>query len=116
MQGRTLYVGNLSDSLRKEKLFELDKTMGDVTSKYRLKVLGYIDELNGKATEAQKKRYEITLRQIDKASANLFPNMNLQERELSFFHYANKYGVDVLKKIFDELAINKFEHQVVELE
>ena len=103
------------DSL-KEKLFELDKTMSDVTSKYRLKVLAYIDELSGKATEAQKKRYEITLRQIDKASANLFPNMNLQERELSFFHYANKYGVDVLKKIFDELAINKFDHQVIELE
>jgi bacillithiol biosynthesis cysteine-adding enzyme BshC len=100
----------------KEKLFELDKTMGDVTSKYRLKVLGYIDELNGKAAEAQKKRYEITLRQIDKASANLFPDMNLQERELSFFHYANKYGVDVLKKIFEELAINKFEHQVIELD
>jgi bacillithiol synthase len=100
----------------KEKLFELDKTMGDVTSKYRLKVLAYIDELSGKATEAQKKRYEITLRQIDKASANLFPNMNLQERELSFFHYANKYGVDVLKKIFDELIINKFEHQVIELD
>lgn len=100
----------------KEKLFELDKTMGDVTSKYRLKVLGYIDELNGKATEAQKKRYEITLRQIDKTSANLFPNMNLQERELSFFHFANKYGVDVLKKIFDGLVINKFEHQVIELE
>ena len=100
----------------KEKLFELDKTMGDVTSKYRLKVLGYIDELNGKATEAQKKRYEITLRQIDKASANLFPNMNLQERELSFFHYANKYGLDILKKLFEELAINKFEHQVIELD
>jgi len=100
----------------KEKLFELDKTMGDVTSKYRLKVLGYIDELKGKAAEAQKKRYEITLRQIDKASANLFPEMNLQERELSFFHYANKYGVDVLKKIFEELAINKFEHQVIELD
>ena len=100
----------------KEKLFELDKTMGDVTSKYRLKVLGYVDELKEKAAEAQKKRYEITLRQIDKASANLFPDMNLQERELSFFHYANKYGVDVLKKIFEELAINKFEHQVIELD
>ena len=100
----------------KEKLFELDKTMGDVTSKYRLKVLGYIDELNGKATEAQKKRYEITLRQIDKASANLFPNMNLQERELSFFHYANKYGLDILKNLFEELVINKFEHQVIELD
>src|SRR3989339_234360 len=107
---------DLAFDILKEKLFELDKTMGDVTSKYRLKVLGYIDELNGKATEAQKKRYDITLRQIDKASANLFPNMNLQERELSFFHYANKYSVDVLQKIFDDLAINKFEHQIIELE
>lgn len=100
----------------KEKLFEIDKTMTDVTSKYRVKVLGYVDELSVKATEAQKKRYEITLRQVDKASANLYPNLNLQERELNFFNYANKYGVEVLKKIFELLVINKFEHQVIELE
>jgi RNA recognition motif-containing protein len=30
MQGRTLYVGNLSDSLRKEKLFELFSSYGSV--------------------------------------------------------------------------------------
>jgi RNA recognition motif-containing protein len=30
MQGRTLYVGNLSDSLRKEKLFELFSGYGSV--------------------------------------------------------------------------------------
>ncbi len=99
----------------KEKLLELDKTMGEVSTKYRVKILNYVDELNAKATEAQKKRYEITLRQIDKASANLFPNLNLQERELNFFHYANRYGVDFLQKIIDDLAINKFEHQVIEL-
>lgn len=107
---------NLTFDNLKEKLFEIDKTMTDVTSKYHIKVLAYIAELNTKAVEAQKKRYEITLRQIDKASANLFPNMNLQERELGFFQYANKYGVEVLKKIFEELAINKFEHQVIEIE
>ncbi len=100
----------------KEKLFEIDKTLGEVNTKYRIKVLTYIDELNAKATEAQKKRYEITLRQIDKASLILYPNLNLQERELSFFQFANKYSVDILKKIFEELAINKFEHQVIELD
>lgn len=100
----------------KEKLFEIDKTMSEVTSRYRLKVLSYLDELNSKTVEAQKKRYEITLRQIDKASANLYPNANLQERELNFYQFANKYGTDFLKKIFEELAINKFEHQVIEIE
>ncbi len=107
---------NLTFDNLKEKLFEIEKTMTDVASKYHIKILTYIDELNTKAVEAQKKRYEITLRQIDKASANLFPNMNLQERELGFFQYANKYGVEVLQKIFEELAINKFEHQVIEIE
>ena len=100
----------------KEKLFEIDKTLGEVNTKYRIKVLTYIDELNAKATEAQKKRYEITLRQIDKASLILYPNLNLQERELSFFQFVNKYSVDILKKIYEELAINKFEHQIIELD
>lgn len=99
----------------KENLFEIDKTLSEVVTKVRIKVLTHIDEVNGKATEAQKKRYEITLRQIDKTSAVLFPNLNLQERELSFFQFANKYGVEFMEKLYAELAINKFQHQVIEL-
>lgn len=100
----------------KEKLYSVEKTMSDVTSKYRSKVLSYIDELNAKAVEAQKKRFEITLRQIDKAAVNLYPNNNLQEREFSFYQFANKYDLEVIKKIFNELEINKFEHQIIEIE
>ena len=100
----------------KEILFGIDRTMNDVVSKYRTKVLAYLDEINSKAFEAQKKRHEIALRQIDKAAINIFPNMNLQERELSFYHFANKYDLEFFKKIFDELTINKFEHQIIEIE
>jgi RNA recognition motif-containing protein len=38
MQGRTLYVGNLSESLRKEKLFELFSGYGSVLD---VKIVGY---------------------------------------------------------------------------
>lgn len=100
----------------KEKLFAVEKTMSDVTDKYRSKVLSYIDELNTKALEAQKKRFEITFRQIDKAGINLYPNNNLQEREFCFYQFANKYDLEILKKIFDEMHINKFEHQIIEVE
>ena len=99
----------------KEKLSEIDKTMGDASIKYKEKVLSYIDELNSKAVDAQKKRYDITLRQIDKLSSNLYPNMNLQERELSYFQFAVKYGPDTMKKIYNDLIINKFEHQIINL-
>jgi len=99
----------------KEKLFEFDKTIADATGKYRQKVLSYLEELKGKAAEAQKKKHEITLRQIDKLTNSLFPNNNLQERELNFVYFYNKYGGSFTDKLFNELKINNFEHQVIKL-
>jgi len=99
----------------KEKLIDLDKTIADSSNRYRDKILSNISELKSKAEKAQQKKYEVTLRQIDRAAVHLFPNSNLQEREINFINFANKYGEDFLKKIFDELQINKFEHQVIKL-
>ena len=105
----------LSFDQLKEKLFELDKTLSDASTKYKQKIINYIDELKSKTIEAQKKKFEVTLRQIDKLAVNVFPNGNLQEREINFIHYANKYGDNFLKLVFDELAINKFEHQLINM-
>jgi len=99
----------------KEKLFELDKQTADGSKKYRDKIINTLQELRGKAENTQIKKYEVTLRQIDRAAINLYPNSNLQERELNFVHFANKYGMDFINFIFDNLEINKFEHQVIEM-
>jgi len=97
----------------KEKLFDIDKTIADSSKKYRDKILGSVNELKSKAEKAEQKKYDVTLRQIDRAAVNIFPNSTLQERELNFVQFANKYGDDFVKKIFDELQINKFEHQII---
>lgn len=99
----------------KEKLIDLDKTIADSSNRYRDKILSTVNELKSKAEKAQQKKYEVTLRQIDRAAVHLFPNSNLQEREINFINFANKYGEEFLKKIFDELQINKFEHQVIKI-
>jgi bacillithiol biosynthesis cysteine-adding enzyme BshC len=99
----------------KEKLIDLDKTIADSSNRYRDKIISTVSELKSKAEKAQQKKYEVTLRQIDRAAVHLFPNSNLQEREINFLYFANKYGEEFLKKIFDELQINKFEHQVIKL-
>ncbi len=99
----------------KEKLFDFDKTMSDAGTKYRQKILNYLDEFRGKAIDSQKRKYETTLRQIDKLSSTLFPNGTLQEREINFVYFVNKYGPDILDKIFDEIEINKFEHQIINI-
>lgn len=99
----------------KEKLFEFDKTIADASAKYKQKIFNYLDELKSKAFDAQKKKHEATLRQLDKLTVSLYPNLNLQERELNFIYYYNKYGENFIEKIFNELTINKFEHQLIKL-
>jgi bacillithiol biosynthesis cysteine-adding enzyme BshC len=113
-EGITNQIEATFDQL-KEKLLDLDKTIADSSNRYRDKILSNITELKSKAEKAQQKKYEVTLRQIDRAAVHLFPNSNLQERELNFIYFANKYGEDFIRKIFDELQINKFEHQVIRL-
>jgi uncharacterized protein YllA (UPF0747 family) len=102
------------DRLR-EKLFALDKTIADTSKKYRGKIFNALNELKGKAEQAQNQKFEVTLRQLDRASTIIFPGANLQEREINFTYFVNKYGEEFIKKIFDELEIDKFEHQVIEL-
>jgi bacillithiol biosynthesis cysteine-adding enzyme BshC len=99
----------------KEKLFGIDPTLKDLSDKTYQKIKQGLDTLKSKAENAQERKHDVALRQIKKASISLYPNNNLQERELNWFYFANKYGMDIIKWIFDEVAINKFEHQVIEL-
>jgi bacillithiol biosynthesis cysteine-adding enzyme BshC len=99
----------------KGKLLSIDKTLNDAASKVYERVSQSLKILKDKTNEAQKKKHEATIRQLNKASNVLFPNGNFQERELSFIYFAHKYGLDIIKWIYSELAINRFEHQITEL-
>jgi len=99
----------------KEKLFEIDKALSETGNKYKQNSINGLNQLKGKALEAQKKKYEVSLRQIDKITMNLYPDQNLQEREVNFLYFANKYGIEIIDKIFEELDINVFEHQIISL-
>ncbi|MCK9210612.1 MAG: bacillithiol biosynthesis cysteine-adding enzyme BshC [Ignavibacteriaceae bacterium] len=107
-------IENVIEGL-KQNLLSLDKTIYDAADRYKQKIVSTLMELKGKTNEAQKRKYETTLRQTTKTSLAVFPNANLQERELNYFYFANKYGKDFIKLLFEELAINKFEHQVINL-
>ena len=74
-----------------------------------------LNQLKSRAQGAEKRKFEAAIRQINKAKTIIYPNDNLQERELNFIYFVNKYGLDILKWIFSELTINKFEHQFLDL-
>ncbi len=96
-------------------LVELDFTSVEVSEKFRLKILSAFDEFLNKSIEARKRKYEIVIRQTQKAVSNLIPEKNLQERELNFIYFANKYGLSIINTLFEEFSISKFEHQIISI-
>jgi len=96
-------------------LVELDFTSVEVSEKFRLKILSSFDEFLNKSIEARKRKYEIVIRQTQKAVSNLIPEKNLQERELNFIYFANKYGLSIINTLFEEFSISKFEHQIISI-
>ncbi len=99
----------------KKKLLSIDKTLNDVTLKSQQRVKQSFENLKSKSEKAQSTQHEAVLRQLNKAQNLIYPNDNLQERELNFIYFAHKYGMEIFKWIFNEMSINKFEHQIIEL-
>ncbi|MCX7875818.1 MAG: bacillithiol biosynthesis cysteine-adding enzyme BshC [Melioribacteraceae bacterium] len=98
-----------------ENISKVDKTLEDLSQKSLQKIQQTLDYLRSKTSEAEKRKYEITIRQLSKVQNVLYPNQNLQERELNFIYFVNKYGMDFLKWLFDEIKIDKFSHQILNM-
>lgn len=107
-------INDIFEQLKKE-IEEVDPTLIDTVEKTRERSIANLDNLLTKAKCARERQHETALRQIEKVRTVIYPNNNLQERELHFIYFANKYGIDILKWIFDQILINKFEHQIIEL-
>lgn len=105
-------VNLIFDELKQE-LFRIDKPLSDSVNSYREKTLQLLNNLQIKSKKAQESKYDTLIRQINKFSNLLYPNQNLQERELNFIYFYNKFGQDIFDKLFDEISINQFEHQVI---
>jgi bacillithiol biosynthesis cysteine-adding enzyme BshC len=98
-----------------EDISMIDQTLSDVVSGAKLKTEQYVQGVRERALAAQKRKNEVIFRQIYKTSNVLYPDDDLQERELSFIYFVNKYGLDFIKFIYKNLEIDKFEHQIIKL-
>lgn len=99
----------------KENLFAIDKTLVDSSGRYKDRIMSSIAELKSKATKAQETKHETTIRQLTRLSNLLYPLGNLQEREINFTYFYNKYGKDFIRKVYDDISVSEFEHQVISL-
>ncbi len=111
----TISKNNLEFETLTNKLMMIDKTLVDLSEKSRQKIEQTFEYLKAKAMDAQKRKHETSIRQLTKVRNVLYPNSNLQEREINLIYFVNKYGMDFMKWLFNELTINHFEHQILEL-
>lgn len=99
----------------KNALQHIDKTLLDPSDKLKLRIVSGLEELKKKAEIARIKRNESTLNQVKKALNLILPNGILQEREINIIYFMNKYGIDFHEKLFEELEILAFEHQIIKI-
>lgn len=103
-------LASLSEGLKK-----IDPTLVGALDNARNKMEYQIDALKQKAGAAQKRLHEVAMRQVEKASLHIFPNSGFQEREINVLHFLNKYGLEFLRWLNSELAIDKFKHQIIRM-
>ena len=99
----------------KEPLQGIDPTLTGALDNTAKKILGNLSALKDKAVAAQKRQHEVSLRQLDKAANLVFPQSGFQERGLNVLYFLNKYGMEFLRWLYDEIKIDAFKHQIIKL-
>lgn len=94
---------------------EIDKGTAEGVEKFRQRFNQFLEELKRRTVEAEKQKNDTIIRQLQKTLISLLPFNELQERELNYFYFANKYGPGLIHRMYNELDIKKFEHQIIEL-
>ena len=112
---------SISDCMKKD-LDSLAAQLKDSDPEGQRNVLNFkkhidfeVKQLRKKLNASNKKRHEELTSQIRRASAFLFPGGGLQERVISPLYYANKFGLDIFKTIYDALEVDKPVHTILEL-
>jgi bacillithiol biosynthesis cysteine-adding enzyme BshC len=109
--------GQIKESLNELRfgINQIDPTLLGALETTTSKIDFQINVLKEKTVNAQKRRNEISLKQVEKVANNVLPFGSLQEREINVTYFMNKYGLDFVKWLTEELKIDLFKHQVIRL-
>ena len=98
-----------------EQLNLVDQTLGETSKINTEEILNQLNLLKSDAMEKEESKYSTALHQLEKAQNIIYPNNNLQEQELSIINFLNKHRMDFFDWLYNELEINEFNHQILEL-
>ncbi len=88
---------------KKEDIQTIDPTLEGSVGKAKAVYFSELDKLKSKVYRTIKEEEKIQLDRILRIKQNLFPNGNIQEREVAFIYYMNKYGMRIWDKLMEAL-------------
>jgi bacillithiol biosynthesis cysteine-adding enzyme BshC len=94
---------------------KVDQTLLNAVDNMKEKMKQSLEQFKNKLINAQAKKSDTTNTQIDKVVNNIYPNHNLQERIINVTYFLNKYDEAFIKKLFHEINVANFNHQVIEM-
>lgn len=89
------------------KISDIDPTLRKNADKTLTQFFTELDKLKGKLYRSVKESEKVQIQRIQRVQNGLYPNRNLQEREVTFITYLNKYGIDLFDKLIESLKDEK---------
>ncbi len=99
----------------KADLQAIDSTLADALETGRKKINYQLEGLRNRFIRAQMTRDEAAHRQLQRASDQLYPNKDLQERHINITSLLARHGTYVIEWIFNAINLGSNDHQVVYL-
>ena len=91
-------TSEISDQFKKE-IEKIDSTLESSAGKATALYFTELDKLKGKVYRSLKQQDQIQLDRIRKVKDALYPDGGLQERQVAFIWYMNRYGMDIWNKM-----------------
>jgi uncharacterized protein YllA (UPF0747 family) len=93
----------------------IDQTLLGALESTRSRNEANLGLLKDKAVEAQSRKHETALRQLQRAASTVYPNDNYQEREINALHFMNKYGPGFVGRLSSALRLDEHAHQLIRI-
>ncbi len=94
---------------------EIEPTLQSAFEKTGGNMEKQIASLESRVLKAVEQREQVTRNQLESIVNHLMPEGGLQERKINILPFLVKYDTPLLRRIYDEIEIAKFEHKGIEL-
>lgn len=100
-------------ALIQDPLEKLDKTLVDAAENAGSKMRYQLQGVRDKAARAEARKNSEVLRHADELLSALYPNKELQEREVGAVYFLLKYGAGIVRQLKIQVQTGCGEHQVI---